>query len=117
MPRHTKKPSQETPRNPAQNPLYASDQQETSKVPTGSSTSVQDSTSNNIPSPFSLSRRALLTAYKHSPTPTNRNPLLIYLYSLEIPSHMVTPQKTKMNMTPKISHEWKIVKINRKYQE
>ena len=36
---HEKK-SHKTPRNPAQNPLYASYQQETSKVPIGSSTSV-----------------------------------------------------------------------------
>ena len=40
-------------RNPAQNRLYASDQQETSKVNIGYSTSVQDYTSKDVPLPLS----------------------------------------------------------------
>ena len=87
---HTKS-SHETPRNPVQNPLYALDQQETSKVPTGSSTSVQDAASNDVPSFLSPSQRALPTAYTRSPMLTTKIMLLIYLIALEIPSHMATP--------------------------
>ena len=48
LPRHMKKPFHATPRNLTQNLLSALDQHETSKVPIGSSTSVQDTASNKI---------------------------------------------------------------------
>ena len=86
-PRHTKNPSHETPRNPAQNLIYALHQQETSTVPTGPSTSVQDSSSNNVPSTLSPPGRMLLTAYTRSPTLTTR--ILISFFKLPWKSHPI----------------------------
>ena len=77
-----KKNSHKSPRIPAQNPLYASDQHATSKVPTGSSNSTQDAASNDVPSPLYPPRHALSTAYTQLPTLTNRIPLLISLHAL-----------------------------------
>ena len=112
-----KKTSHETPRNPAQNLLYASDQHETSKVPTGYSTSVQDTVSKNVPSTLSPSWRALSTAYMRLLTLTTKILLLVFLTAFEIPSHMATPPTTKMKKTPKISQEWRNATTNRKSQE
>ena len=77
--RGTRKNSHETPRNPVQNPIYASYQQEIPNVPVGSSTSVQDAASNDVPSPLSLSRRVLLTAYIRLLKLVTRIPLLDFL--------------------------------------
>ena len=74
MPRHTKKTSHENRRNNAQSPLYVSDQQENSMVPIGSSTSAQDATSNDVISPLSPSRCALLIAFTRFADADNQNP-------------------------------------------